>query len=583
MVDNVATASINDGPSVDSNPVDHPVAPVKTDTVNEDEAVNSATGKTVRVGDVIHYTVSYTNDTGAPAKMVITDAVPAGTDYVAGTAATDFGGDATIDDAGATISWTLADVPDGAKVTVTFDVKVNKDAITVVDNVATASINDGPSVDSNPVDHPVVKPVKNVVDISGDATKGDGDEVKVGDVIHYSVSYTNNTDAVQKVVITDAVPDGTTFTNADNDGEDVNGTVTWVFEGVPAGSTVTVTFKATVNDTAVTRVDNTAYASIDDGPAVATNVTVNPLPPKSVNVNDSTTTNDDDTVIVVGDTLHYHVDYVNVTGARVDSVVITDVVPAGTDYVEGSASEGGVYDAATNIVTWTLGPVEAGDFVRVDFDAIVNDSATTSVDNHATITVGPDSHETNTVTNPLATPVTDDPPVTKAYAGDSASDATFTFILSQVSNTAGLSSNPMPNGSDAKALETSVTGQSSSEFGVITFRRPGTYVYKVTEYNDGQSSWTYDSETFTLTYVVEQDGQGLKVTKTIAKANGVEADSVTFTNTYSASNPPKVVKKTPFTGDETLMGTMAILVLSAGALFLASGVIRKRRDRRSQD
>ena len=339
----------------------------------------------------------------------------------------------------------------------------------------------------------------------------------------------------------------------------------------------------TVSESAVTRVDNHATITIGED-SHDTNTVTNPLPPKTVNVNDSTTPTDDGLEVKVGDKLHYHVDYVNTTSAQVDSVTITDVVPTGTDYVEGSADNGGTYDAATKTVTWTLGPVAAGASVRVSFAVTVSESAVTRVDNHATITIGEDSHDTNTVTNPMATPVTDDPSVTKAYVGDSASDATFTFTLTQVSNTIGLASNPMPNGSDAKAVETSVTGQGSSEFGVITFTRPGTYVYKVTEDNDGQSGWTYDSETFTLTYVVEQDGLGLKQTKTITKADGTEVDSAKFTNTYTKTtpNPPKVAKKTPFTGDETPMGTMAMLVLSAGALLLVSGAIRKRRDRRSQ-
>ena len=76
------------------------------------------------------------------------------------------------------------------------------------------------------------------------------------------------------------------------------------------------------------------------------------------------------------------------------------------------------------------------------------------------------------------------------------------------------------------------------------------------------------------------------MTGSISKDDGTEVDSATFTNTYTETtptpNPPMVPKKTPFTGDETPMGTMAILVLSAGALFLVSGAIRKRRDRRSQ-
>ena len=313
-------------------------------------------------------------------------------------------------------------------------------------------------------------------------------------------------------------------------------------------------------------------------------------PVKSETVND-TTTDGNGTSVKAGDTIHYKVTYKNV-GDTAAKMVITDKVPTGTTYVAGTAATD--YDAAKatiddsgSTISWTLAEVPAGATVTATFDVTVNDDAVTRVDNTASGKINDGlSVDTNTVTNPLIAPVTVEPSLTKAYEGDSAPDSTFTFTLTQVSNTIGLASNPMLNGSDVKAVETSVTGQSSSEFGVITFTRPGTYVYKVTENNDGQAGWTYDSETFMLTYVVEQDGRGLKQTKTIMKADGAEVDSVTFTNTYTKTtpnpNPPKVVKKTPFTGDETPMGAMAVLVLTAGALLLASGAIRKRRDRRSQ-
>ena len=140
----------------------------------------------------------------------------------------------------------------------------------------------------------------------------------------------------------------------------------------------------TVSESAVTRVDNHATITIGED-SHDTNTVTNPLPPKTVNVNDSTTPTDDGLEVKVGDKLHYHVDYVNTTSAQVDSVTITDVVPTGTDYVEGSADNGGTYDAATKTVTWTLGPVAAGASVRVSFAVTVSESAVTRVDNHATI------------------------------------------------------------------------------------------------------------------------------------------------------------------------------------------------------
>ena len=93
-------------------------------------------------------------------------------------------------------------------------------------------------------------------------------------------------------------------------------------------------------------------------------------------------------------------------------------------------------------------------------------------------------------------------------------------------------------------------------------------------YPDG---WQLDTaeKDFTVTVTAGDDGK-LAVSSTPATITN------TYTKTTSSPNPTKTSGKTPFTGDETPMGTIAILALSAGALLLASGAIRKRRDKRSQ-
>jgi fimbrial isopeptide formation D2 family protein len=77
------------------------------------------------------------------------------------------------------------------------------------------------------------------------------------------------------------------------------------------------------------------------------------------------------------------------TNGPVTNAVITDPIPAGLTYVNGSASNGGVYNAGTRTLTWTFPTLSAGG--SVTFQTTVNQDAPVGVIlNVATI----DSNET---------------------------------------------------------------------------------------------------------------------------------------------------------------------------------------------
>lgn len=90
--------------------------------------------------------------------------------------------------------------------------------------------------------------------------------------------------------------------------------------------------------------------------------------------------------------------------------------------------------------------------------------------------------------------------------------------------------NPNPN-------EDTATGN----FGDITYEKPGTYIYKITE-NKGDNAITqWDASEYTVTVDVKDDGTGeLKVKSCSVKKSGDEgnSNSITFTNTYEASSTP---------------------------------------------
>ena len=147
---------------------------------------------------------------------------------------------------------------------------------------------------------------------------------------------------------------------------------------------------------------------------------------------------------------------------------------------------------------------------------------------------------TITITNTLVTPVTDDPPVQKEISKDTPeTDDEFTFVLTPVSNTAGLevSEMPMPEGNEEGIL-TITASDGKTEFGVITFYLAGTYVYTISEKDTELPGYKYDDTVYTLTYEITQEGTEMKKVLTVTNGEGevVEDAVYVFTNEYTA--PP---------------------------------------------
>ncbi len=96
----------------------------------------------------------------------------------------------------------------------------------------------------------------------------------------------------------------------------------------------------------------------------------------------------------VGDTLTYTIGWANNSvddrgAAQAADVTVTDVLPKGVNYVEGSA-DGAAYDAATRTLTWSLGEQAAGATGTLSFDVKVSAEAAVvdDISNTATVKVG---------------------------------------------------------------------------------------------------------------------------------------------------------------------------------------------------
>lgn len=288
----------------------------------------------------------------------------------------------------------------------------------------------------------VSDPAKSV-SIGNSSDPANGKPVMVGDTLTYTIKVVNNEGVTANAVVTDTVPAGTKFISADNGGAlQADGkTVKWNLTNIPAGGEVKVSFQVEVLPSAlsgsgnVATIDNVATIQVGNNPAYTTNKVSNP--PEGKKVTD-TSGNElaDGTTVKVGDVLVYRVRAYNDTGAKAD-VTITDNIPAGTTYVPGSADHDGVYDAATNTITWTFADdtasggtdkrLEPNTSVVVSFRVEVDASAKQTVSNQASIVIGNRNPNTNMVTTPVGTGSIS---ITKNVASGSTAKE-FTLILNE--------------------------------------------------------------------------------------------------------------------------------------------------------
>lgn len=121
--------------------------PKKTESDAQDSK-----GSGVKLGDELTYTIGYKNTENKPAKVMVSDAVPAGTEFV------EFAGDhkdVGSKDNDGNLTWTLADVPAGKEGTVQFKVRVTEDAFKSggasgnISNQASVTVGNNPAVKTN--------------------------------------------------------------------------------------------------------------------------------------------------------------------------------------------------------------------------------------------------------------------------------------------------------------------------------------------------------------------------------------------------------------------------------------------------
>ena len=220
----------------------------------------------------------------------------------------------------------------------------------------------------------------------GDEQPSHSNSAQPGDVLDYQIIVKNTGNAAAEgVVVTDDIHGILAYVDYNDDCNgctSANGMLTWKID-VPAGGSVTLTFSVTVETDlpdGTTTLENT---TIVDGPG-------SPCPPRQGNEACRTFTKvslyvlsidksnnaplqplelPDGTIANVptaneGDTVTYTLKY-NVGTNPVTGGVVTDTLPAGVEYVDGTASNDSqfsfdAYDSTTRTLSWTAESVESG-------------------------------------------------------------------------------------------------------------------------------------------------------------------------------------------------------------------------------
>ena len=379
----------------------------------------------------------------------------------------------------------------------------------------------------------------------------DGQLLSVGDSYVYTINWVNNEaddSGTANVTVTDKLPTGVVFDafegeNADKGAADGQ-LLTWSLGKQPAGSHGSVRVRVKITEDAVRdvrgavgTVNNTATVTV--GNKSYTGTTTNYVPKKSESdAQDSTGSG-----VALGDELTYTIGYKNTESAPA-TVTITDVVPAGTKFMEfvGDHKDAGSKDNDGNL-TWTLADVPAGEKgtvqfkVRVTEDAFKSAGTSGDISNQASVKVGNNpAVKTNTTTDEVSDGhLTLSKTVTVAE-GITAPNKAFTFkvLLYQADGATPLTGSFAYAGRPSGTNGTYVSGQIKSgdtialkAGGSVTVTVPVGAHYEVQE---------LDSKGNLMT---SEDGFAVADKTNTRKGTVGQATQVGFTNVYSVE-PTKV-------------------------------------------
>ncbi len=505
-------------------------ADVVVPEINPDKTANITNPN---FGDNVDYTVTVTNDGIRDANnVVIVDRLGEGLTFVS---ASDNG---VWDPVKRTVTW-IVDLAKGeSKVFSVIAIVSGYGNVTnslVVGN-KTASVN---------VTVPEINPDKTV----------DNEIPNFGDNVTYTVTVTNDgIGDANNVVITDVLDKGLKFLNATGNFtyDEKTGTITWTVD-LAKGETKTFNVNVTVLGYGV--LSNTV--AVGNKTAVR-NITV----PEIITVKEVNSSD-----IHIGDEITYTITVSNSGKINATNVVIRDILPEGLKFI--NASNGGVYDPVTGIITWILN-ITANSTVDLTVDVCVNKSGnitnTVNVGNktsNCTIESGDIVDlEIHIVADKSEIYVGDNIVYTVTVINNGPSDAINTIANILIPNALSILSYNATKGTfDITSGNWSIGNLTNGEKVVLTF------VAKAL--NEGNSTVYVNVTSETFEVIMENNYDNVTV-KVLKKAAPIGPDKPVHPDGSSSDNEGKGSVNLPNTGNPLVMLLLCIL----SVIFVGS---RKRK------
>ncbi len=369
-------------------------------------------------GDVIQYSITYSNVGGSAAtNVVITDNIT-GKQTLVPNSCSATGNTAC---SGTTVSWTFASVPAGESRTVTFRTKLDASfpaspPPNTVTNVARACVaNEDPQcTDSPPTTVTVtaspnvagpVKTARNCGPTGNTCAANFATNITAnpGDVIEYKLVVTNTGNApATNVVVSDTVqgPHQTLIANSCTSSPQATSTscasspVSWTFSSIAAnGGTATMTFRTKLASSIPngTTIENFGRVCTDQDPVCKNG------PPTVITVTSKPIFGLEKSASAISPTgeITYTIAYSNTGNSPSTNTTITDPVPGGTAFV--SCTGGTSCGEQNGTVTWNVGTVPAPGSGSVTLTVRVLDTAGCEICNVATISGSGESANSNRV------------------------------------------------------------------------------------------------------------------------------------------------------------------------------------------
>ncbi|MCW2924130.1 MAG: hypothetical protein JWM98_1534 [Thermoleophilia bacterium] len=306
----------------------------------------------VRRGGAVTYTVSvHNNGPSAATTVLATDVLPNGLTF------TSTGSTPACTAAGATVTCDFGSVAIGDTETAT--IAATTSVTSTVSNTVTVDGAEADAVGSNDsaTEATTIEPA---ADLSVTLTDTP-DPVLLGGAVTYTVSVHNaGPSAATGVHATDVLPSGLTFTATGSSlaCTEASGTVECDFGGVAIGDTETATIRATTSSLGT--IPNTVTVDGAEGDAVGNNDSATALTLVNPAADLGVTLAGAPDPALLGGTIAYTVTVSNTGPSAATNVAVTDVLPAGVDFVAAGSTSTCTLGAGTTTVTCDFGGVAVG-------------------------------------------------------------------------------------------------------------------------------------------------------------------------------------------------------------------------------